>query len=64
MTEWIKCSERMPEVMKDVLLFDRGNMTVGWLEMGERKFYFTWGGRCSMSGISHWMPLPEPPEEE
>lgn len=63
---WIPCSERMPrecgkylaavesEAFRglryvDILRYDE----IGW-----------WDGFYYVNGVSHWMPLAEPPEEE
>lgn len=62
---WIPCSERLPrecgkylaavesEAFRglryvDILRYDE----IGWRD-----------GCCYVNGVSHWMPLPEPPEE-
>jgi hypothetical protein len=61
MSQWIKCTERMPELDDDghsemVLALDTKNMIHlnflrddGWLLPAE---------------VTHWMPLPELPEKE
>ena len=60
-TEWIKCSDQMPEEDKIVLLCDHGGyMTAGWLTNG--RFYFesmVW----FQHEFTHWMPLPQPPKQ-
>ena len=61
MANWIKCSERMPEKYVDVLVCDsKLNVFIShqrygyWrdLRVGESRFE-----------VTHWMPLPEPPQE-
>lgn len=66
MGEWVKCSERMPEPGKPVLvvssmggvvqhnLYRWGRTT--WCD--NRADYEEYG----QGVFSHWMPLPEPPE--
>lgn len=65
MTEWIKCSERMPGHGLPVLVV--GNDVV-------QKNIYEWDGstwqdwrgdydECPESAFTHWMPLPEPPTE-
>lgn len=61
MGEWIKCSERMPEELEDVLVTD-GRV----IEIMYRRFD-TWYETSREAGgiygkVTHWMPLPEPPE--
>ena len=60
MSEWIKCSERLPEDERYFLAFDCNHcMWVAcwyennWVDMLDRKLF----------DITHWMPLPKEPEE-
>ena len=64
MSQWIKCSDRMPE-------FDEVVLCGFWAKrsIGERKFkwefqYFTKRSQdFDREMITHWMPLPEPPND-
>lgn len=57
---WISVEERLPEEEEAVLAFctNTGTVKVAWIIEG---VWWTWDfyGFC----ISHWMPLPAPPEE-
>lgn len=68
-SEWIKCSERMPENGKTVLVVIKEDgytdICVGetfgecnWMISGE--FWY----EKSDPAITHWMPLPEIPKED
>lgn len=63
MSKWIKCSERMPGDFEDVLVTDGGNVEVMWWDCDG--FWDCWAPRysnISSDDVTHWMPLPEPPE--
>ena len=58
---WISCSERMPDNNHDVLFFDVwGYIRMGWFSADDRS-WFTSDDGCRME-VTHWMPLPEPPQ--
>lgn len=58
-TEWIKCSDHMPEEHKPFLVFSDGDIEVGshcnnwWID----------SNGCKIQNVTHWMPLPEKPKE-
>jgi len=64
---WISVKERLPEPDVDVLVFDGKNIDVTF---GEETFddrEFIWFSRISyrhFDKITHWMPLPEPPNSD
>jgi len=69
MSQWIKVEDKLPEVEKDVLLFDPGScqrIFLGYIECeGAGKFWRVDGfSNCYLGDFTHWMPLPEPPKEE
>ncbi|MDU5780730.1 MAG: DUF551 domain-containing protein [Pantoea sp.] len=55
---WIECSERMPEVNKSVLVWDGHTVNTAWLV-----FHGGWDSSAHISQVTHWQPLPEPPED-
>ena len=61
-TRWVPVDERLPEIEEMVLVIVNGqpaeNVTlIGALELA------TWPC-CENMRVTHWMPLPEPPEVE
>ncbi|EMX4876977.1 DUF551 domain-containing protein [Escherichia coli] len=59
---WISCSDRMPDNNHDVLFFDVwGYIRIGWFSADDWS-WFTSDDGCCME-VTHWMPLPEPPQE-
>lgn len=73
MTEWIKCSDRLPEDCVNVLIFCPliKQMTAAYLAYSvdrEPLFYCIidfdeYDQNASIEDITHWMPLPNPPQE-
>ena len=55
-SDWIPCSERMPEHGNIVLVFNGNFIEIDALATGEFDF------ECWCDSITHWMPLPEMPE--
>ena len=61
MTNWIKCGDRMPEENIRVLTYAEGRIEIAQRdEMGwySSELWF------DFDEVTHWMPLPEPPEVE
>lgn len=56
---WIPCSERMPEHSGRYLCYCNGEVRI--LKYWRTQQEFQYGGR--KRNVTHWMPLPEPPEE-
>jgi hypothetical protein len=59
---WISVEDRLPEDKVDVLVFGGGNINMCWHM--EHKGASVWQGDGDDPYIvTHWMPLPAPPEE-
>lgn len=61
---WISCSERMPKGYADVLVTDGEHVEVKWWD--ESGYWNSWTELNSdifADEITHWMPLPKPPQE-
>ena len=76
MSEWISVKNRLPEQGEDVLMAfwceenEYNNMAVGFL-VGTDEHMTMWAAYTDEAFYTdcdatptHWMPLPEPPEEE
>lgn len=65
-TRWIPCSERMPDENNRwvLCLCVSGAMEVLKFDYTMWNWDAQYPGRCYMENyVTHWMPLPEPPEE-
>lgn len=62
-TRWIPCRERLPEDKELVLTYKNERFEVQEYEK-RRNGWISSGWFWSLSTVTHWMPLPEPPEEE
>lgn len=62
--KWMKCSERLPEVNDRIELLAWSGEYY-WVALHEKYggFYCSINGLL-IDGVTHWMPLPDPPEEE
>lgn len=69
---WISVKERLPEIADgrfisdDVLWISTyGEMHASCLEKLRSKLWVDWGeaGSLKLDEVTHWMPLPKPPEE-
>ncbi|XJM28407.1 DUF551 domain-containing protein [Escherichia coli] len=66
---WISCSERMPDDTKMLLAFSQGQIVAAYwnwvMSPIDYKKYraFTYLSGNILDDVTHWMPLPEPPQE-
>ena len=66
MSEWIKTKDRLPEDQVEVLAFCMGYVYLA--EIYDKRWLIGGGASKALFApegtVSHWMPLPEPPESE
>ncbi|MHP96039.1 Eaa protein [Escherichia coli] len=66
---WISCSERIPEDTKMLLAFSQGEIVAAYWNwvvnpIDYKKYRaFTYLSGNILDDVTHWMPLPEPPQE-
>ncbi|WP_247184402.1 DUF551 domain-containing protein [Escherichia coli] len=66
---WISCSKRMPDDTKMLLAFSQGQIVAAYwnwvMSPIDYKKYraFTYLSGNILDDVTHWMPLPEPPQE-
>ncbi|NJZ17370.1 DUF551 domain-containing protein [Escherichia coli] len=67
---WISCSDRMPEDTKMLLAFSQGQIVAAYWNwvvspIDYKKYRaFTYLSGNILDDVTHWMPLPEPPEQD
>ena len=61
---WIPCSEKLPELRKDVLVTVKYTGFMGmhgyWIKTGHMEAENDWLGDCAGGEVIAWKPLPEP----
>ena len=62
----IPCSERLPEKDETVLIYAAGHSVTAFFDAVKGVFRLTESDDLFylQSAVTHWMPLPEPPESE
>lgn len=66
MRSWISVEERLPERYTDVAIIERDGVH-WWYKVAYLGACDVWalnGGHRVLGDVTHWMPLPELPEEE
>lgn len=64
MSGWIKCSDRLPERYKKVLIITEfGEIYVAEPNNDFSSWEYSSCCGCHTECATHWMPLPEPPKE-
>ena len=64
MGEWISVKDKLPESIQEVLTIDSlGDMWIGPVVECDGGDYICLT-QDEASSITHWMPLPKPPESE
>ncbi len=65
MSEWVSVKDRMPEPGVPVLVVYSGHVQYVTYQLEAIEWSSTEGGETMpLSFVSHWMPLPEPPNEQ
>lgn len=63
MTKWITINEGLPEVDKTVLVTCKTKKGTSNVNRAYIDSKGAWHGSGSMSGVTAWMPMPEPYED-
>lgn len=71
MSEWIKCSDRLPEINGNYLVYDGEEIWMTSYKWHRKEgnilgfgLFFKTDPPYVSGEITHWMPLPKPPEEK
>ena len=59
-SDWIPCSERMPDIDVEVLVYFDGYIYIDSLYYDKNLKEYWWQGNDRLP--THWMPLPDMPE--
>lgn len=59
--KWISVKDKMPEEDQHVLITDGEDVVEGWLDTCSDKDVWYYSDYYQKQDITHWMPLPKPP---
>ena len=64
--KWIRVFDKLPDHRNSVMLFDGVNICFGYMNGAfDRNIFYVLGYNENFENIiSHWMPLPKPPEDK
>lgn len=62
MTEWISVNDKLPNRDGFYLVLENVNQVAGYYHWCREFGWNTDGGRINIQTVTHWMPLPTPPE--
>ena len=64
--EWISVDDRLPDYFTSVLVWCPGNKCIYAAYRNARQEWYTFddtiAGHVVVNMVTHWMPMPEPPE--
>ena len=58
---WVSVKDRLPDDTKQKIVFHKRGVSFAYFS--GNYWWSSIGGRHSLDTVTHWMPLPEPPEE-
>jgi hypothetical protein len=59
---WVSVNDRLPEDTKQKIVFHKRGVSFAYFS--GNYWWSSIGGRHSLDTVTHWMSLPEPPEED
>lgn len=64
MQQWISVKDRLPEEFENVIAANKRGKAYDIDKAWWNGYRWDRCGKGSYRNVTHWMPLPEPPEEE
>lgn len=61
MSDWISIEEQLPKPLQRVIVFDRDGFGALSGRMSRTGLWYLEGDIDTSADITHWMPLPDPP---